>query len=201
MSDLSMEKQIEIGFDLDGVVVDFNGSLLYTAQKKFNVLHGVTTKDVVRYEYSECVDISYEMCWEIIDYVLQNPFECNLGPVKGAVETLTLLSKYTDLLFVTARKDEYIEQTREAIYSYFPNVDKNKIKIIHTRGSKKHEVLKGFGTKYFVDDRTRNCRFLEQNGIKSLLLDSPWNQGNESFFRVKTWDEISKFIFEKVIKK
>lgn len=194
-----MKEQIKIGFDLDGVVVDFNGSFLYTAQKKFNILHDVTIKDVVRYEYSECIDISHEKCWEIVDYVLQNPFECNLGPVKGAVETLTLLSSYIDLLFVTARKDKCIKQTKEAIHSYFPNVDKNKIKIIHIRGSKKYEVLKKFGTKYFVEDRTRNCRFLEQNGIKSLLLDSPWNQNNESFFRVKTWDEISEFIFENVI--
>jgi 5'(3')-deoxyribonucleotidase len=194
-----MEKQIKIAFDLDGVVINLSGSFLYTAQKKFNILHGVTSKDIVRYEYSECIDISYEMCWKIIDYILQNPLECNLGPVKGAVETLTLLSKYMDLLFVTARKDTCIKQTKEIIHSYFPDVDKNKIKIIHTRGSKKHEVLKKFGTEYFVDDRTRNCRFLEQNGIKSLLLDSPWNQNKESFFRVKNWNEISEFIFEKVI--
>lgn len=195
-----MKEQIKIGFDLDGVVVDFNGSFLYIAQKKFNILHGVTSKDVVRYEYSECINISNDLCWEIVDYVLQNPLECNLGPIKGAVETLTLLSNYMDLLFVTARKDKNIKQTKKAIYSYFPDVDKNKIKIVHTRGSKKYEVLKKFGTEYFVDDRTRNCRFLEQNGIKSLLLDSPWNQSDEPFLRVNGWDEISEFIFENVIK-
>jgi uncharacterized HAD superfamily protein len=196
-----MEKQIKIGFDLDGVVINFNKAFLATARNRFDILHGVTIKDVVRYEYCECIDITHEKCWEIVDYVLQNPFECNLGPVKGAVKVLTLLSKYTDLLFVTARKDKCIEQTREVVHSYFPCVNKNKIKIIHVRGSKKYEVLKKFGTKYFVEDRTRNCRFLEQNGIKSLLLDNPWNQNNEPFFRVKTWGEISDFIFEKVIKK
>ena len=195
-----MEKQIEIGFDIDGVVVNFNKAFLSTARNRFDILHEVTHKDIVRYNYWEILDITKEKCFEVVDYVLQNPFECNLGPIKGAVKVLTLLSKHTDLLFVTARKDKCIEQTREAVHSYFPRVNKNKIKIIHIKGSKKHEVLKKFGTKYFVDDRTRNCRLLEQNNINTVLFDSPWNKSDEPFLRVKCWNELSDFIFEKVIK-
>jgi uncharacterized HAD superfamily protein len=196
-----MEKQIEIGFDLDGVVVNFNKAFLATAKSRFNVLHGVTCEDVVCYNYWECLDISKKKAFEIIDYVLQKPFECNLGPIKGAVKTLTLLSKYTDLLFVTARKDKCIKQTREAVHSYFPRVNKNKIKIIHTRGRDKHKVLKDFGVKYFVDDKLTTCQILRQHGIKIILFKSPWNVTQEPFYRTNCWGEISNFIFKKVIKK
>lgn len=194
-----MKKQIKIGFDMDGVTIDFNSAFLSIARNKFDMLHGITYKDVVCYDYCDCLDISEKKCFEIVDYVLENPIECKIKPIEGATKTLTALSKHTDLLFVTARQDRFAEQTKYSIYSILPDVNKNKIKIIHSKGSKKHEVLRKFGVKYFVDDKLTTCITLKQQGICPILYSSPWNQSKELFFRVNSWNEISKFIFKEII--
>ena len=196
-----MEKQIKIGFDIDGVVIDFTASFLATAKNKFDVLHGVTRNSVVCYNYWECLDLSKEKCFEIVDYVLQNPFECYFTPIRVVVGALTLLSNHTDLLLVTARKDNCIKQTKEVVYHVLPDVDKNKIKIVHIKGSQKYKVLKRFGVTHFVDDKLTTCRVLEQHGISTILFKSPWNLTKEPFYRTNCWDEISEFIFENVIER
>jgi uncharacterized HAD superfamily protein len=122
-----------VGIDLDGVVVDFNLAFLHTASKKFNVLHNVTRKDVVTYDYWDCpnIPITKEKCFEIVDYVLENPVECGVTIISGAEEVLTSLSEHMDLFFLTARREKFKEQTKELVYSVLPDVDKNKITILH----------------------------------------------------------------------
>lgn len=194
-----MEKKIKIAFDIDGVLINFNDSFLDIAKNKFGVLKNVTRDNVVHYNYWECIDISKEKCFEIVDYVLENPFECGVKPIKGAVESLTHLSKYTDLLLVTARQERFIKVTKDLIYSILPNVDKSKITILHESGRKKYKILKDLGVTFFVDDKLSTCQNLVQNGINVILFDSPWNQSNEKFYRTNCWKEISNFIFKEVI--
>lgn len=199
-----MEKQTnKAGFDIDGVLVDFNSAFLHTANKKFNMLHGVTRKDVVTYSYWECpnIPITKEKCFEIVDYVIENSVECGVTAISGAEEALTSLSEHIDLFFLTARQEKFKEQTKELVYSVLPDVDKNKITILHESGRKKYVILKGWGINYFVDDKLTTCQSLEQNGIKTILFKSPWNATDESFYRTNCWSEISAFIFEEVIKK
>jgi uncharacterized HAD superfamily protein len=192
-----------VGIDLDGVVVDFNLAFLHTASKKFNVLHNVTRKDVVTYDYWDCpnIPITKEKCFEIVDYVLENPVECGVTIISGAEEVLTSLSEHMDLFFLTARREKFKEQTKELVYSVLPDVDKNKITILHESGRKKYKILKDLDINYFIDDKLTTCRSLEQNGIKTILFKSPWNATNEPFYRTNCWSEISDFIFEEVIKK
>ena len=188
---------IKVAFDIDGVVVNFNDSFLRTAHNVFNTLHGVTRNDVINYNYWECLDISKDRCFDIVNYVLQNPIKCNISPITGSVDALTKLSKHMDLLFITARRMNCAQQTYDTVHSFLPNIDKNKIKIIHMRGSKKHEILKEHGIKYFVDDKLTTCLTLKKQGIKPILFDSPWNQSKDKLFRVNSWNELSNFIFEK----
>ena len=188
-----------ISFDLDGVVLDFNQAFLSIARNKFDMLHEITRKDIVNYNYYECLDISEKKCWEIVNYVLENPVECKIEPIEGATKVLTELSKHIDLLFVTARHSSVVEQTKYSVYSALPDVDKNKIKIIHSKGSKKHEVLKKHGVKYFVDDKLTTCITLKRQGICPVAYNSPWNQSKEPFLRVNGWDDLSNFIFKEII--
>jgi len=194
-----MKEKFKIGFDIDGVVVDFNTSFLYAARNKFDMLHGVTKDDIVKYNYYECIDISDKQCWDIVEYVLLNPTECKTKPIDGSVEVLTKLSTYMDLLFVTARINKTIETTKKVLHTFLPDVDKDKIKIIHTRGSKKHEVLKKFGINYFVDDRLKTYHILKQNNINPILFTHPWNKTEEELVRVKDWSELYNLISKKRI--
>lgn len=193
-------KKNKIAFDIDNVVLDFTNCFLQTAKKKFNVLNNTKFSDVTRYQFYECLDVSHDKCFEIVNYVLGNPIECNVKPVEGAVEVLTSLSKDIDLIFITARKEKFKESTKKVIYSVLNKVDKNKIIIEHCRGSEKHVILNKLKVNLFVEDRTRNCRILNEKGIETLLLNSPWNQTKESFNRVETWGEISEFIFKNIVK-
>lgn len=194
-----MEKKTNIAFDIDGVVINFTDAFLQIAREKFGVLKDAKFSDVTRYEFCECLDISYEKCFEIVYYVIANPFECNVGSVEKAVEVLTELSKDINLIFVTARYKKFKQQTKELIYHILPNVDKDKIIIIHESGSKKYKILNDLNIKHFIDDRSRNVRILNQNDITAYLFTRPWNaktRPNDSFTRVSTWEEISNLTRE-----
>jgi len=194
-----MVKKTNIAFDIDGVVINLTGALLRVAREKFGILKDAKLSDVTRYEFCECLDISYEKCFEVIDYVIYNPFICNVRPVENAVEVLTELSKHMDLIFVTARYEKSKQKTKELIYHILPDVDKDKITIIHGKGSKKYKILNDLNIKYFIDDRSRNVRALSQNNITAYLFTRPWNaktRPDDSFTRVSTWEEISNLIME-----
>ena len=186
-----------IAFDIDGVVLDFAGCFLRVAKEKFGLLKDAKLYDIIRYQFYECLDISFETTFEIVEYIIKNPIESKMETVPGAVKTLTQLSKYIPLTFVTARKEYAIEATKKSIYSMFPKLDKSKIKIVHIQSSKKYLALNELNIKYFVDDRTSNCRILNANGIESFLFDSPWNQTKEPFNRVKTWGELRNILITK----
>lgn len=195
-----MEKQITIGFDIDGVLVEFNDAFLNAAKKNFNLLHNITRKDIIAYNYWDCpaVPLTKSRCFELINYVLYNPVECGVSSIDGAPEALTMLSKYTDLLFITARQDRFKQQTKELVHSLLPNVDSKKIIILHESGRKKYKILKSFGVSHFVDDKLTTCQILEQHGINTILFDSPWNQTDEKFHRTNDWNQIYKYLRKKI---
>ena len=185
-----MKKKFKIAFDIDGVVLDFTECFLKTAKFEFGILKETKFSDITRYEYSECLDISNDTVFYIVDYILNNSSKYKISPVNGAVEVLTKISKHIPLVFVTARHGYSIEQTKESLHSILPGVDKSKIKIIHCKGSEKISVLKKLNINHFIDDRTRNCRILKENGINVFLFDRPWNKTTETFNHVKSWDDI-----------
>jgi len=152
--------------------------------------------DITKFNIEECTDLSYEEISELVHYLLTDPPEYSLDIMPGAEETLTELSKYTTVTFVTARPGIYRKSTKEKLCSVLPNVDKNKIHVLHISGTKKHEMLHKLKINYFVEDRRRNARILNKKGIYTLLYDRPWNQSKETFHRVKSWDEIRDFIFD-----
>lgn len=193
-----MKKYI-IGFDIDGVVLDFNNLFLDVAKNEFNILKNVTPNDVTSYNYWDCLNISKKEALKLINNILENPCKYKIKAVTGATEALTELSKYINLLFVTARPCSCMEQTKKLVYKTLFNINKNKIKIVHSSDNDKSDILKNFGVEYFVDDRLKNCRDINRNGIKALLFNHPWNQSNEPFFRINGWKEISNFIFKNIL--
>jgi uncharacterized HAD superfamily protein len=194
-----MVKKTNIAFDIDGVVINFTDAFLRVAREKFGALKNTTFYDVTRYQFYECLDISYEKCFEIVNYVIGNPFECNIGPVENAVEILTELSKDINLIFVTARKDIFKQQTKELMYHILPDVDKDKITIIHQKGSAKYQILNDLNIKYFIDDRSKNVRILNYRDVTAYLFTRPWNaktRPDDFFTRINTWEEISNLTRE-----
>ena len=177
------------GFDIDGVVLEFTKCFLETAQKKFGILKDTKESDITRYEYYECLDVSCDIVDDVLDYMafVDN---CSMEPVKGSVEVLTRLSKVSPLLFVTARPIKIMQQTRNSILSVLPGVDRDRINIVHCKGKDKHIVLSSLNVNFFVDDRTKNCRLLKENGINVYLFDRPWNKTEEQFNHVKSWNDI-----------
>ena len=186
-----------IAFDIDGVVINFVDAFLRTAKKVFKLLPNTEFSDIKYYKFWNCLDITRDTTYKIVNYVINNPLECSVQPVNYAPEVLTELSKYMNLVFVTARESKSENITKETIYFLLPKIEKSKITIIHQKGSKKSEILKKLNINYFIDDRTKNVRILNQNGIKAFLFNSPWNEQtrNTDFFtRINTWKEIKNLI-------
>lgn len=193
-----MIRKTNIAFDIDGVVINFTDAFLRAAKEKFGLLKDAKFSDVTRYQFYQCLDISSDDCYEIVNYVITNPFICNVGPVEGAVKTLTELSKRIDLVFITARQSRFEIPTKKLIRFILPDIDKDKITIIHERGSKKHEILKKLNIEYFVDDKLTTCSTLKQQGIQAILYDSPWNQKEINVDRVLNWNELFEYLTNKI---
>lgn len=123
-----------------------------------------------------------------------------IKPVPGAVEGVdALIKKGYELHLVTARPSAIRPETEEWIERYFPKkftgLHNAFNSYIHEEGSKKKkwEICKEIGAVIHIDDFLSNALGCAENGIKTFLMDAPWNQADdlpEGVIRVKSWKEI-----------
>ncbi len=185
-------KPDKIAFDIDGVVADTMASFIKVAKEDYGI-EGIKREEITSYWLEDCLPIPDEIIGEIISKILEDPFKTGLKPIKGAVEVLTELSQKSPLTFVTARP------VKEPIVSWLKQtliyVDPQRINVIATgKHEAKVNVLKELGISYFLEDHLETCLQIFEAGIKAIVYDQPWNQGNTPFLRVKNWTELKKLL-------
>ncbi len=182
----------EIGFDIDGVVADTMEAFLRLAREDHGI-HGISKEHITSYWLEECLPIPEKVIEAIIERILHDPFGIRLKPIPGAIETLTKIGMENRLIFVTARPvGKPIAQWMRTQLSQVPESN------IHVHATSTHaakgKVLQDLGISCFVEDHLETCKSLALHGIKSILYDQPWNQGEAPFLRVSSWAEIRNII-------
>lgn len=190
------KKKIKIGIDLDDTVWNLNKALLEYCNNKFS--KNFVFNDCVKHDIlNDFYGIKGVEIWDIMKEIEESGVSYEL--MNDVKEVLNELRKRCDICFITARAESLSEKTIDRIYSYFDfeapiyfGHDKNGNKI-----KNKNDFCKELGISIMIDDVLHNLEDCARDGIKCLLLDSPWNRNIElhkNITRVSDWNEIKSLI-------
>ena len=181
-----------IGFDLDGVIADTAETFLRLACSRFGYC-SFTREDITNFELEDCIPIPHDLEDQIFTEILTDSLATELKPMKGAVETLSLLAEKSTVTIITARP--LLPPVLDWIDIFFPARTRDAMKVIAT-GDHNDKVrhIHEHGLKYFVDDRAETCMQLASAGITPLVFSQPWNQNRHNLQTVENWVDIQNLI-------
>ena len=180
------------GFDLDGVIAGTAETFLRLACSKYGYC-SFTCEDITNFELEDCIPIPRDLVDKIFTEILTDSLETELKPMKGAVDTLTLLAQKSTVTIITARP--LLPPVLDWIDVFFPAETREAIKVIAT-GDHNDKVrhIHEHGLKYFVDDRAETCMQLARADIIPLVFSQPWNQNRHNLQSVENWADIQDLI-------
>ncbi len=181
-----------LAFDIDGVVADTMTLFLDIARDEFH-LPEMRYEDITCYNLEDCLDIDETALREIVGKLLDGTYQAPLRPIDGAPAVLTRLGeRHPPLRFVTARPGP------ELITNWMTDVldvSSDAIEVVATGAFEaKTEVLREWGTVWFVEDRLETCYLLSEAGIRPIVFRQPWNREDHPFHEVSTWAELAAWI-------
>jgi len=188
-----MRDQKKIGVDIDEVVVEFFRKYLELFNKKFN--HNLKFEDITSFHIWDVVNIPKEASLELIREFYDSEDFYTLPLVDGAKDALGELSQKYKIYFITSRP----EQVREKTFNFLKKHLEKLIFSLHFSGGvwgehkSKGEICEELGIDVFIEDNFDYALDCAKRGIKTFLMDKPWNQkeaGYRNLIRVKNWSEI-----------
>jgi len=182
----------KIGFDLDGVIADTAESFLRIACSKYGYC-SFTPEDITNFELQNCIPIPHDLVDKIFTEILTDSLGTRLKPMKGAVETLTLLAQTSTITIITARP--LLSPVLDWIDAFFPTKTRDATQVVATgdHNDKVRHIHK-HGLKYFVDDRIETCLQLANSNITPLVFSQPWNKNRHDMQRVENWSDVRNLL-------
>lgn len=188
---------LNLGFDLDEVVVNITGVIEKHMMEKYNIYwpaeyfkeYGLIDGT---YHADEKLNKTIQAdLWEVANLP---EFQFKAEPFDGAKEAILLLKKAGHkIFFITSRPKTNEHFTSKWLEKYdFPFDELNTIGHDEEKGSYGHKL----NLDMFVDDLEKNLVSMfkhKKTWDKGLLLfNRPWNTKDVSFDRVNNWKEIVK---------
>ena len=182
----------DLAFDIDGVVADTMAVFVRLARERYGLLE-LTKEQMYCYDLYRCLNLDRTVIDDLICLTLNDEHTLQIPPMPMAPDVLTELAGHGPLRFVTARI--WPESIIIWLQQTLPQVDPKQIQVIAT-GSPEAKLgyLKELRINYFVEDRLETCHLLEQEGIRPLLYDQPWNRVPNQFRRFETWLQLRQVI-------
>ena len=189
---------MRIAFDMDDVLCDFVNAFL----NFYNSEEGTAWKksDIVNYNLSLMLDVSKNYIERMMSRFYESDYFANILPLKGSVDIVKEVSESNELFVISARPHYLMNKTESFIDKFFPFKFEE---IVVTNGynsndpnTAKSNFCKKLDVSLIVDDMIENISDCCSKGIDALLFDSPWNKDFDHF-RVKSWNEIQKYINKK----
>ena len=121
-------------------------------------------------------------------------------PRKDALEVLEYLNKDYDLVIITARRREVIDDSKEWLDEHFPDIftDVRFVPIWEDdRKATKAAICREIGATYLIDDMVRHCNLAAEGNVQALLFgDYKWNRNeilSDGVIKVNDWQGIKRF--------
>lgn len=197
---------ITIGFDIDGVLANFNHTFLTLLNKEFSIDIKCALKKQTHWDHQDCLPVTKEQISYIWDEYIHKSFSFwkNIPMIENELKTRNSIHKLVSDLFSREKREAIIyfvtnrpygcnsaHQTQYWIHRKlnlaFPNVI--------LCNSRKGDICKALNIDYFIDDKPENC--------EDILLNSPrtkvyvYNSGyNELFDLCKRVYSVSDYVDE-----
>ena len=190
---------MKIGIDLDEVLAELLSAVI--EYHNFAYKTAFTKNQFRSHLYWKTLDgTKDEVIRKVRDFYKTDYFK-NVKPVAGAIKALPILKQDNDLFIITARPNEILEDTKEWVDRYFPNLFSGIYLANHFPQSgasiAKSQICDELEIEVMIEDSIESA--LDCAGLKRrvLLFDCPWNQQAElpsGISRVLSWKEILKTI-------
>ena len=190
---------MKIGFDLDEVladqlpaVIEFHNSVYGTSltREQFRSLRYWETWGGTKEEAIQ----------KVYDYY-RTPYFRNIKPVAGSQEAVNTLKQSHDLCIITARPNDFAQETIEWVDCHFPCTFSEIHFANHYALSglpkTKAEICDSSGVDILVEDSLEYALECRNQNRRIFLLDNPWNQSldlPQGVYRVHGWGEIIEAI-------
>ncbi len=189
-----------IGLDFDSVLMDLYPALIGYHNTRFNT----------SYPYYSAINYRLEDLWgrntEETDKIIVEFYNTDMHdkakPMPGAQEAVRKLKQDNHKLFVVTSRPEFVrEKTLAWIDRNFPNhfdrVYFTNLYLGKSNVKTKAQACKELGVDVFVDDFVSYATNAAENGIRTFLLDAPWNQAENlhpNITRVRDWNHILELL-------
>ena len=192
-----------IGLDIDDVLLDFIGS--FVNFHNFHYGTRLTKNSFCTFNFEDVGGGSIKEARAKVDFYLSSPFFKKIPPLPFSREAVSFLEKKYNLINITSRLDNSIDDTFEQISLYYGSAFKE---IYFTNewaqnGRKfKQDVCLEKGVDLFIDDSLNNVLVCAPNVSKCFLFGNyAWNKFNDeklpkNVFRVADWKEVLEKINE-----
>lgn len=183
---------VRIGIDIDEVLSETaKGFLTFYNKKKHT---NFQFNQITEYSFSKVFNISHEEEKTSLMEFFQSSYFTNLSPVEGSVQAVKKLAKKSELYAVSSRPLQLMPLTTKWIKKYFDNSFKEVILMNgHFDSTEtKSSICKQYDIEYFVEDVLDYAKDCASVGVRTFLIDKPWNQetiDNNIITRVTNWQE------------
>mgnify|MGYP004631961667 CR=1 FL=1 len=194
---------MRIGIDIDNVISNFNDTLLneYLIYDKTLRNNGIVNKNAkyIRdgmFDWNEDEDHSFYR--NNIEKIAKK-----LGLIEGAKEYIDKLHNDGHIIYVITGRDngDYTDPYNmtktwlDSNHIYYDNLILTDAYNSHS----KTEICLEYNIDVMIDDSKRMCKDIKDNGIRALLMDTPYNRDTNEFERVNSWKEIYNKLSHKKI--
>lgn len=181
-----MDKILNIGIDIDGVIADLVSAMLPILSEVCG--YSVIYADITEYDIGKVLKTERQMAY-IWKAVYNDAFLINAPVIKGALDGLNRISNHT-IILITSRPQE----TQIATEQWFKNKCIKYDRLIFCQQGK--HVYRG-DIDMFIEDQYEEACNMVAAGIPTLLFNQPWNQAlvdSSNIKRVRDWKETTEYI-------
>lgn len=189
------EDRTVIGFDIDGVILNyFEGLMIWAAQQGERL--GCEPHEVDTYCMHRAFPDLAE--WEVMDLITifnTKPDFGRLRPYPGAMETiLGLVRDFPDIELVAITSAGKSDVTRQLRLQNLEQIPFYEVHVIPIGASKKTYFEMLPEGSLFIEDLAHHAATADEAGLVSVLYRQPYNLGDEHPRAVTGWDELDAFI-------
>lgn len=184
---------MRIGIDLDDVVFEFVNELLKHFEEKYR--KKISYEEIISYHFYNILGISKEDFEKLFFNHFDKEKMENLDLCELAYESVNNLSKEHDIFFITSRVRK--EGTLESLKKHFNHINFklhfSSNPYAGTLGKNKGEICKELEIDFMIEDSKEHAEICAKQGIKTFLLDKPWNrycEEHDKIIKVRDWSEV-----------
>jgi uncharacterized HAD superfamily protein len=186
---------MKIGVDMDGVIANLTPHLIDFHNHTYNTAYNITHHSI--YDLTKIWQCSSKEVIKRVHKFYDSVFFHKFYRYQNQ-KGISYLSKNHSLILITSRPHFVENHSKAWLDKHFPNqfskiVHTNQITQSHEKKKKKSDICKEEKVGVMIEDALEYALDCAVNGIKVLLVDSPWNQKNNLHPKIKrvfNWKEI-----------